>query len=49
MPILRHPLSMFVLILCAIWFVGTVWSTMLPISLDPVTYESLQTDLTNVE
>lgn len=49
MPILRHPLSMFVLILCAIWFVGTVWSSVLPIRLDPVTFDSLQADLTSVE
>lgn len=49
MPILRHPLSMFVLILCAIWFVGTAWSAMLPFKLEPISYDTLQTDLVSVE
>ncbi len=45
MTILRHPLSMFVLLLGAIWFVGTAWSAMLPVKLEPITFEAFETRL----
>lgn len=42
MTILKNPISMFALVLGAIWLVGSIWSAVLPIRMDPTTLEIIQ-------